>query len=151
MLSAICSAMTLAPRDYIAERRREIYQRMEALRAELRDLDRMESALADGPLMATKGTESAKTDDTATPERRRRRVIEGGIKSLIMEVLMQMEGETCMSAQSVLRQIKAQFGVDLPRTSLSPQLSRLHKDGMVSVNNSLWYATQKGRAAFKKN
>jgi hypothetical protein len=145
--------MTLAPRDYIIERRRDIYQRMEALRAELQALDRMESALAEGPLMGAGAADQAKTPAVfATKEaatHRRRRVIEGGIKSLIMDVLTSMEGNmTATPANSILRKIKERHGVDLPRTSLSPQLSRLRKEGMVSLVNGMWYATAGGRAAY---
>src|SRR5690242_16433448 len=106
--------MTLAPRDYIIERRREICQRMEALRAELHALDRMESALADGPLMAASTADQANVpagtaEGGATP--RRRRVIEGGIKSLIMDVLTHIPGNmTATPANSILRKIKERHG-----------------------------------------
>jgi len=140
--------MTLAPRDYIAERRRDISQRMEALKAELKQLDLMESAIADGPLMLAR-PDPVPNPIAETPPAHRRRRVDGGIKAIIMKVLVPLYPNG-MPAKEILVSMKVLFGVDIPRTSLSPQLSRLSKELSVAVSDGKWRATEKGRNTYSK-
>jgi hypothetical protein len=140
--------MTLAPRDYIAERRREITQGIERLKAELAALDRMESALGDGPLLSPPAQPQTGFKAIIAANNGRRQRIEGGIKSLVLAVLQREP----MTANQILAAIKLNFDIALPRTTLSPQLSRLKADDQVSVNDSVWEITEKGRKeAAQKN
>lgn len=138
--------MTLAPRDYITERRREIHQRIEGLNAELAVLDRMESALGDGPLLSpTLGLRVGPPTAAVASAPKRRQRVEGGIKSMVLFVLAHIGPRT---ANQILSEIKHTYDIDLPRTTLSPQLSRLKKDGFVRVDDAVWAVTDKGREHF---
>ena len=112
-------------------------------------LDRMESALAEGPLFVPPKRTAANpypiehdVPMPTTPTRRRR--VDGGIKAVVMKVLVPVF-TTGMSAQDILVAMKVLCGVDIPRTSLSPQLSRLRQEGMVNLEDGIWRATEKGR------
>ncbi len=121
---------------------------MEALKAELVALDRMESALAEGPLLAPAHPAPTSLLHRVVDASRKRRRIEGGIKSLVMQVLNGLPVDGGMTAQEILVSLRVMFGTDLPRTSLSPQLSRLRQDLLVRVDAGRWYATPKGREAY---
>ena len=117
--------MTLAPRDYISERRREINQRIQVLRSELDALDRMESALSDGPLMSPPApahsvgpAKAAPQAPTADGSAKKRRVIEGGIKTLILEALAKY-GDDGLASQPLIHAIYQNSSLVVARTSLS--------------------------------
>lgn len=151
--------MTMTPREYIASKRKEISERMQQLRVELAELDRMESALSPMPPLDSGPDLVAQLEgdhgitvipSTAAPIKKRR-FIEGGIKSAVMGVLV-AKTPRGLTSQEILEALKAK-GIFLPRTSLSPQLSRLKKDTDIELNEGVWTATSKGVGAwlFEKN
>jgi aspartate aminotransferase-like enzyme len=143
--------MTLPPKDYLRARRKDITAQIQALNEELRDLDRMESALTgQGSLtLATANLASAvPVEYRATPEemerlsRRQRRRFEMGIKAMGLQVLASMNQD--VPAMQIIELIKDSFGVSLVRTSLSPQLSRLKDEGLVELTDKGWRITVQG-------
>lgn len=138
--------MTLAPKDYITERRREISQRMQSLRDELGLLDKMESALGDSVLTPLPAAVQIPRPDGVAPKPRMR--FEQGIKGMVLAVLDDA-GAVGLSAMQMLIEIKKTFGYELPRTSLSPQLTRLKRSELIGSSNGIWLITSKGREALK--
>lgn len=134
--------MSLPPAQYIATRKREIAEQIQSLQAELSVLAAMESALRSvSPVPA-----ADPFIITGLPQPPpKRRMVEGGIKARVMSVLVGMEPGKGMSAQDILVALKVFCDLEIPRTSLSPQLSRLRADGMVSLDNGIWTPTEKGR------
>jgi hypothetical protein len=62
---------------------------------------------------------------------------EGTIKDFVVKVLADHpEG---LVALDILAQINARFGTKYPRTSLSPQLSRLGREGVLGRRGVVWY------------
>ncbi|MEL6664940.1 MAG: hypothetical protein AAFQ24_02315 [Pseudomonadota bacterium] len=63
------------------------------------------------------------------------------IKGMVLEILGVMpEGA---EATELLAFIKDRFGTDLERTSLSPQLSRLKKDRLITLSGRVWKLNKK--------
>ena len=127
-------AMTQPPKDYIASRRMELNKQKQAIDAELAVLDRMESAILGAPLVP--GIAAPAEGDGP-----KRRQFEKSIKEMVLTVL---ERPVALLAIDILAFIKEQFGVVIERTSLSPQLSRLKVDGLVTVQDGHWQITQEG-------
>jgi hypothetical protein len=125
--------MTLPPKDYIAARRQELRKQIQDLEEELRLLDRMESALPGVPVEYR--------DAVSDSEPPKRRQFAKSIKEMVLGVL---QDGTVKLALDILRDIKEQFGADLERTSLSPQLSRLKADGFVRREEGYWVITESG-------
>ncbi len=134
--------MTLAPREYIAARRREISEKMQQLRSELADLERMESVLTFGQIPLPIDGPQKPTETEVHPSAPKRRQIEGGIKAAVMSVLAPAFPKA-LSSQEILAGLRANE-VDIPRTTLSPQLSRMKRAGEVENVEGAWKATDKG-------
>lgn len=66
----------------------------------------------------------------------RRAIPEKTIKEAVIEVLGVAEGG--LTANDILAAINAKFATDYPRTSLSPQLSRLKSEGKLTREGNLW-------------
>jgi hypothetical protein len=127
--------MTLAPKDYIAARRQELRQHIQSLEEELRVLERMESALPGRPVEYR--------NEVPEHEPPKRRQFNKSIKEMVLEVLAP---GALMLAMDILHDIKAKFGVEVERTSLSPQLSRLKTDGLIDrAESNYWIITQTGQ------
>jgi len=76
------------------------------------------------------------SDLAPTISRAPRRTSEATIKDAVLEVLR--ESRQPMTALEILPFVNAKLGLDYPRTSLSPQLSRLKNDGLINRDGSLW-------------
>lgn len=127
--------------------------RMERLRAELKELDRMESALGyglsplDGGVVDPREVAAIAPPAPYAQKPSKRRHIEGGIKGAVMSVLVATH-PLGLTAQEILKALNDKRGIDLPRTSLSPQLSRLKRDNEVDVAEGVWTATTKGLSSY---
>ncbi|KQU54880.1 hypothetical protein ASG72_04535 [Bosea sp. Leaf344] len=66
----------------------------------------------------------------------KRGIPEKTIKEAVIEVLEVIGGG--LTASDILAAINAKFGTDYPRTSLSPQLSRLKSEGKLTREGNLW-------------
>lgn len=122
-------------REFIANRRSEIKSEMDKLKAEIRELDLAEQALE--------------------PKRHTTIIFGGGagkswkrptIIGMVKDVLLKFPDGA--DAQAIINAVKEKFGVDVPRSSMSPQLSRLKADGVLEMENNIWrLADSKGQKA----
>ena len=111
-------------RDFIAKRKAEIREQMTALRQELSELQRAEAAISGEP---------------ASPSTRQTTAGQPG-KGTIKDMILQVLEDRAKGAESpeVIDLIKARFDVEVPRTSMSPQLSRLKADGLLTIIGKNW-------------
>lgn len=65
----------------------------------------------------------------------------GSIKAAVVDVLSRHP--TGLIALDILRHINAERDVPLERTSLSPQLSRLQRDGLIENDEGVWKIVSK--------
>lgn len=123
-------------RDFISKRRAELEAKLSALAepiyAELAELDAAEAALA-----PKRAQQQADGDQRATDENKMT------IKDMVLDVLGVVPSA---DANEVLKYIKQRFGVELARTSLSPQLSRLKGDGKIVLRGKRWSLAQNNEA-----
>lgn len=111
-------------REFMAARRAEIQSQIKALRLEMAEIDAAFSALS--------------LEGQAKPARERGSSGTGKktLKELAIEAIRSRhEG---MEAAEILRWIKDMAGKDVPRESLSPQLSRLGQDGTLMREGMVW-------------
>tara|TARA_R110001606_G_scaffold275969_1_gene424168 strand:- start:1187 stop:1801 length:615 start_codon:yes stop_codon:yes gene_type:complete len=122
-------------RDLLSDRARTLRNARARLVSELREIDEemQEIAIAIAaverkqPLLPIAQSEQT-VDELADQELT--------IKDMILEVLGPIpEGA---EALTILQFIKDRFGKDLERTSLSPQLSRLKRDGILDLDGKAW-------------
>lgn len=109
--------------DFVVRRKAEIQEQIKALRAELNQLGEAEKLLS-LPMSAV---------------RQRVRVTKAGaptLKEMALEVLRHEPNGA--DANSILQGVKERFGVDVPRSSMSPQLSRLGQEGRVLLDGLVW-------------
>ena len=112
-------------RAYLAERKSDIQGQIKALRAELAEIDAAERALS-----------SAESSKLAPRERGSSGTGRKTLKEMALEALAEYpEGAIALE---ILETIKAKFGADIARESLSPQLSRLGQDGVLTRSGMHW-------------
>lgn len=117
--------MTLPLRDYLAQRRSEVQASIKALRTELAELDAAEKALG---------------DPGQSPKVKRERGTGGTGKKTLKEMALDAlranpEGA---DAQAILSWIKDTHGLEVARESMSPQLSRLGHEGVITRDGLTW-------------
>ena len=66
------------------------------------------------------------------------------IKEGVMEVLERITPKG-LPAIAILERLKADFDMHYPRTSLSPQLSRLKAEGKISLRGNTWFLSDAKR------
>lgn len=106
-------------RTFIADRRSQILREMATLRVELEDLDRAEAALGDKP---------AATPTSAVPKT---------LKGMAIDVL-RSHSRVGLAAGQILDAIERKFDLKVERSSLSPQLSRLKREGILAQEGKNW-------------
>lgn len=129
--------------DFIRRRRREISEAKADLEAELAMLDaetaQLNLAAQAAGIVAVDvvPADAGLTGDPPIRIRVRRRIpSEKTIKDAVIEILR--ETGRGMEASEILPAVNARLGTEYPRTSLSPQLSRLKDDGLLQRNGTLW-------------
>lgn len=122
-------------RDFIAQRRAEIGDQIGKLQQELADLDIAEAALSNGPQKAPSVEVVSKPFIAPNLVIARPLVRRGTIKAKVLAVLRAHESG---DANDIREWIHSQFGEDVPRESLSPQLSRLKADGWLTLEGKNW-------------
>jgi hypothetical protein len=111
-------------REYLSNRRAEIQAQIKALRAELGDLDAAERGLA------STSSDGPKRERGASGTGRKT------LKELAIEVLQQRpEGA---EANTIIAEIKSKHGIEVARESMSPQLSRLGQEGVLTREGLIW-------------
>jgi hypothetical protein len=126
-------------REFITRRHKELDELEAPLRKQLTAIsnEREElrrAALAAGP-PATQAPNPVKLE-IGEARRSRRTIPEKTIKDAVIEVLKSKGAG--MTALEILAAINLKFGTDYPRTSLSPQLSRLKADGKIEREGIVW-------------
>lgn len=126
--------------DFISNRLTELKAREKPLRQELeevvREIEQLQRA-AEGAGIKVEGFASiAAKPAMQAAEFPRRSVPEKTIKEAVLSVLRDFPGG--LTALEILNKINAHLGVSYPRTSLSPQLSRLKSDGLLRREGNVW-------------
>lgn len=111
--------MTTTLRDFLAQRDTEIKEQIKLLRAEQKELQVARAALD--------GQDPPQSDGGPTST----------IKDMARWVLLDAVGG--LTSGEILAAIKLEFGRDIDRTSLSPQLSRLKEAGELVLNGERWF------------
>lgn len=118
--------MALPLRDYLTQRRSEVQAKIKALRTELAELDAAEKALGD-PDQSTKHKRVRGTGGTGKKT----------LKEMALDALKaKPEGA---DAQTILSWIKDVHGLEVARESMSPQLSRLGQEGIITRDGLTWH------------
>lgn len=111
--------------EYIASRRSDIKAQIAALKAEMRELEIAELAVAGGSSSEGKVDSSAKTT----------------IKDYVMAVLSENSGG--LDSAGIIKQVYEKFAITIKRPSLSPQLTRLKEDRRVVLDGTIWRIAEK--------
>ncbi|QEN88747.1 hypothetical protein FZC33_21660 [Labrys sp. KNU-23] len=130
--------------QFIMRRRAELEAAEEALRAQIREIANEREQLRKAAIGAGLALESILDRDEhretptkpLSPPRSQKRASEKTIKEAVV-ALLKRYGRG-MTALEILPEINAALNVDYPRTSLSPQLSRLKADGIVMREGNVW-------------
>ena len=135
-------------KEFIVRRRAELDAAEQPVREQLDDIAREREELRRAALAAGIETVSD-AGSSRTISRSPRRLPEKTIKDAVIEALD--ETGRGMTALGLLARINNKYGVDYPRTSLSPQLTRLKNDGKIERRGNVWYllgqAPQKAETA----
>lgn len=109
-------------RQFLADRRTAIHAEIKALRAELREIDAASAALP----IADSAVSAPPRASRAGPT----------LKELAVEILQRnSEG---LEANDIREEMRLKYGVTVKRSSLSPQLSRLAKEGVIRRDDHKW-------------
>ncbi len=123
--------------DFISRRLSEIAEIETPLRAQLEKLSGERAQLvraAQAAGVSVSGAEAAQTADSG--RRAPRRVAAGSIKAAVLATLK--ETGRGMQTQEILKSINEKLGTNYPRSSLSPQLSRLKADHQITHDGTSW-------------
>lgn len=148
--------MSTPLREFIVSRKAELRRQIDAAQAELSELDQAEKAIGTvheasvalglvtevdtaGRIGALKGTISLPRFTARGTLRK------ATIQTMIVDVLRDFPGG--LEALEIVRHIRERYGRDVPRTSLSPQLSRLKTDGVIDLENKTWRLTESNSAS----
>ena len=117
-------------KDYLATRRVEIEGEMKALKGELAEIRIAEEALSGAP-----------TNKTVVRSPRGRSVVrEGSIKDWVLKALMTFG--IGLETEDVIAAVQNIGGPAVVRNSMTPQLSRLKADGLISLDGGKWSLVQ---------
>ena len=124
--------MSTTLRDFISNREAEIREQLKALKAEQKELQVAKAAL-DGqePSAAPKGAGQT-------------------IKDMARFVLNTEWAKDGRTAHEILAGIKEEFGREIDRTSLSPQLSRLKADDEIGLIGEKWFSKERYNAQLRQ-
>lgn len=125
--------------DYLSSRRAEIEAQMKALRGELAEIRLAEQALL--------GNAPGKT--AVSGPQGGGVVREGSIKDWILKALSTIQGG--MTTEGVMSAVVDLGGPDVPRNSMTPQLSRLKAASLIELDGRLWRLTANNSAMFRKD
>lgn len=107
--------------EFITRRKAEITEEIARLRAELRQINAAES-MGQAEMQAQKSRAAQHTPET--------------IKEQVVKILI--DHPKGLNAKELQSRLKRRFGRDVKRESLSPQLSRLGRDGVIKRDGKTW-------------
>jgi len=138
-------------REFIKEQRAELQRLLDDEQATVDSLDKKLEAARDsltalhlelGELDVAEAAISTPTSSGPRNAGRNilRRVSQDGRKLTIKDLAIDALNDSPDGADAlkIIKIINDKFGVDVPRTSISPQLSRLKKEGLIFLNNKVW-------------
>lgn len=109
----------MSVRDFLASREAELKEKKSAIVAELAEIKALKSAL-----------------DGVSPAAGRKKSAEPTIKDMIVEVLEDSPGGS--TSDEIIAMVAEKYGKSVPRSSMSPQLSRLKNDDLVARESDKW-------------
>ena len=117
--------MKMSLKDFLAERKVEIRTTITALRKEYKEIQAAEKAV--GYSLEASNSYQIKKRDSSRPT----------VKEMILNVLSgKSKGD---EAINIINSIKEKYGYEIPRPSMSTQLSRLKTEGeLLLVDGKLW-------------
>lgn len=129
--------------DFIVERLGELARAEEPLQRQLQAIydERRQLMKAAGAAGIDANIQAEALPQKILLQVERRTIPEKTIKEAVLEVLK--DRGTGMTALEILAAINLKFRMDYPRTSLSPQLSRLKAAGMIEREGTVWQLSQK--------
>lgn len=112
--------------EFIEQREAEIKELRKALYEELKQLKAAKAAISGISVRVESSDESSSAQAEPT------------IKEMTLEVIS--DAERALTAEEILQAIKSKFLKEIQRTSLSPQLTRLKREGRIAydVETSQW-------------
>lgn len=110
-------------RDFLDRREGEIKSQIKALKAELTELKTARGAVASSEGV----TNGSKSSDSSAPT----------IKDMSLSILRNAHPDG-ITAQEILSRMSEQYNREIDRASLSPQLSRLRKEGSINLDDGRW-------------
>tara|TARA_R110000868_G_scaffold14669_12_gene68000 strand:+ start:4111 stop:4614 length:504 start_codon:yes stop_codon:yes gene_type:complete len=123
-------------KEFIAARRSELLSEIAVLQAEIDQLDAAEKAALD-----VVGTVSEiKPERLVFRTQIRERKPSLTIKEMILNILR--DNTAGLQASEIIERIGVLYGKRIPRTSMSPQLSRLKNDGELVLEDSNWILSE---------
>jgi DNA-binding transcriptional ArsR family regulator len=133
MMGESISEFILRRRGELTGEAEPLRERLRAIDSELRELKVAEDAIKRAPPSLLPPSPLFNSDPSYFMTGRAPR---GAIKKAIVRTLAgHPDG---LDAMSILSDINRRDGTDYERTSLSPQLSRLKADGIVTLNGNIW-------------
>ena len=120
----------MALRDYLDYRRAALEAEIKVLQAELAEIRAAEAAIS--------GLDGGAPVVAVRRQRQNQTVREGSIKAWILKVLDQYELDGGLVTDDVIRAVEVMGGPEVPRNSMTPQLSRLKKGGLIMQQGRKW-------------
>lgn len=146
---------TLSPDQYLAQRSAELDEieaslnrKLTWLRAERERLVLMAEGAGLQRSFAVGADQDLAHFRTATSQRGVR-VHAGTMKAAAVAVLR--KADRGLTARELLPLINQHLGTEYPRSSLSPQLSRLKREGFITLEGSVWMLTPENEKASDRN
>jgi hypothetical protein len=121
-------------KDYLVARHRQLVRMAVHMRAGLAEIDREIEAIAASAKVA--GVDLNTADTTVVPRTETQERRDKTMKEAAVEILQEATGG--LTARELLDVMHARYGFTYPRSSLSPQLSRLLGDGVLARHNGRW-------------
>jgi hypothetical protein len=124
-------------REFIRQREAQVRKQISALEAELRELAAAREAIDGGKV----------ADVQPTNAQAGKRTIKGMIRSVLTD---HPEGGV---AEHIIEWVQATYGVEVPRSSMSPQLSRLKAEGVLYLDSvtKVWRLAKYARDAAQRD
>jgi hypothetical protein len=129
--------MTENLKDFITRRRIELDELESPLREQLDQIALERDQLRRAALAAGIVDESF-AGSSGPAMRSPRRIAQRTLKEAVVEILMTRNGKG-MTAREILMAINSGYSADYPRSSLSPQLSRLKSDRVIRRRGNMWF------------
>lgn len=125
-------------REFLQTRERELTAQILPIRKEIAQMQETLASLEEELAEIQKSAEAiGMVNGVRTQRAAKAPTKEGTIKDYAVQVLA--DAPNGLVALDILARINERFGTDYPRTSLSPQLSRLKNEGRIARRGVVWF------------